>query len=133
MRIRLSPVSLADEPNRDYVRVMNVVCSAAIGVACAMYLRLGWWSAAIGVGLAVGLELGLRSRITAWLSILIGTVFSAAVGAIGVMAIATQVTNVRIVWWIGAGIGALVGAALMLDAHRKLRSAKHAVTSTTTR
>jgi len=125
VRVRLSPVSLADEPNRDYVLVMNLVCAAAVGVACALYLRFGWWSLAIGVGLAAGLELGLRWRVTAWLAILIGTLFSAVIGAIGVMALATQATNERTVWWIGAGIGAITGALLMLDAHRKLRRAKH--------
>ena len=124
MKIPLSPISLADEPNRDYVRVMNVVCAAAVGVACALYLRLGWWSLAIALGLAAGLEFGLRSRITAWLAIAIGTAFSAGIGAVAAMAIAIQTTNVRAIWWVAAGIGAVVGAALMLDAHRKLRVAK---------
>jgi hypothetical protein len=125
MRVRISPVSLAEEPNRDYVLTMNLVCAAAAGVASALYLRAGWWGLAIGLGLAGGLELGLRWRYTAWLAILVGTIFSAGAGAIGVMAIATQTTNVRTIWWIAAGIGAIVGAALMLDAHRKLRKARH--------
>jgi hypothetical protein len=124
VRARISPVSFAEEPNRDYVLTMNLVCAAALGVASALYLRAGWWGVAIGVGLAGGLELGLRSRYTAWLSVLIGTIFSAGVGAIGVMAIATQTANARTIWWLAAGLGALVGAALMLDAHRKLRKAR---------
>jgi hypothetical protein len=122
--MKLSPISFHDEPNRDYVLTMNVLLAACIGVACAMYTPLAWWSIAIGVGALAVLELALRSRATAWLSMGIGTAASAFVGAAAWFAIAAGATSSRTLWWGAAALGAGVGAALMIDAHRKLARAR---------
>jgi hypothetical protein len=121
--VRLA-ISFHDEPNRDYVLTMNVLLAAAAGVACAEYTSLAWWSIALAAGALAVLELALRSPKTAWLSIGIGTLASAGIGAVGGLAIAAGATPSRAVWWAAGVGGAVLGAALMIDAHRKLASAR---------
>jgi hypothetical protein len=121
--VRLSPISFHHEPNRDYVLVMNTLLAACAGVSAAMYLHLGWWSLAIAVVLGLALELALRSRYTAWLSVAIGSAFSAALAGVGGIAITASLTSARQLMWCAGALGAIVGAALMIDAHRKLRGA----------
>lgn len=123
-RLHLSGLSFHDEPNRDYVLTMNVLLAVGTGLAAALYVHLGWWSAAIAVGLLALLELSLLSRATAWFAIIVGTAFSAGIGAVGGMALAAALTNARAIWWMAGGGGVVVGAWLAIDAHRKLRAAK---------
>jgi hypothetical protein len=123
VRIRLSPISFYDEPNRDYVLTMHLLLAAIAGTAAIWYRHLGWWSAAIAVALALVLELALRSRYTAWLSMVVGSAFSAAVSAIGGAALAIALTNVRAIWWTAAALAGGIGALLAIGAYRSLRKA----------
>lgn len=124
MRIRLSPISFYDEPNRDYVLTMHLLLAAIAGTVAIWYGHLGWWSAAIAVALALALELALRWRYTAWLSMAVGSAFSAAVSAIGGAALAMGFTNVRAIWWTVAALAGGIGALLAIGAYRSLRKAR---------
>jgi hypothetical protein len=108
---------------RLYVFDMNAFVALAAGVVSAMYLGLGWWSLAIGVGSILTLELALLSRRTAWFSMAIGVVASAAAGFAGAALIAVSLTSAHAIWWLAGALGTVPGAWLMLDAHRNLRRA----------
>ncbi len=108
------------EPSRDFVFDMHVLLAAIAGVAAAMYLHLGWWSAAIAVGLAFVLELALRWRSTAWLSIAIGAAFAGGAGVVAGIGLAASLSNARSTWWALGIVGGAGGGAVMLAAHRKI-------------
>ncbi len=108
---------------RYYVFYMNFAFALAAGVVGAMYLELGWWSLALGVAIVLALELSLVSRTTAWLSMIVGVACSGAAGFAGGVVIAASLTDARAIWWVAGAVGVIPGAWLMVDAHRRLRTA----------
>ena len=107
-------------PDRNFVFWMHVLLAAIAGTAGGMSTRLGWWSAAIAVAILAVLELALRSRVTAWLALVVGTAFSAATGAVLGAVIAIEISPARIGWWIGGALGALVIGVMTVGAYRKV-------------
>jgi hypothetical protein len=105
---------------RDLAQLLHVIVAITVAVWVQARWELDWGSLAIGLVVGVGLELSLRSRFTAWIAYVFGTLFAALFGLFASGLVAVSIHRSRAAALGGAIPGAIAAAALAIALYRKI-------------